>query len=357
MRLRRAVAGLFAVDRVVGALGEILSAQVGVARVRSGERDALHSERSVFLDAADGSVSLSVELEPALATLVLGRVLGRRESITATDTPLDPSTRGALAAVLVEAARRAGASRPLRARHDAHVATHDARVDVTVTIDGRPYHVAATVTERERPTSGHRETAAAPGELPIRIPLVVASSLAERSELALLGPGDVWLPGRGWLAPDEPDEAGSTAARVPLERRLLTRAALSPADAERGIAVGRSDAGELVLRGDIIALGADTPEITPGRAGDEAMSATEETLTSMALDAPIVVRVEVGSVTLTARQWGALRPGDVLETGLRLSEPVVLRVAGREVARGELVSIDGELGVRVQELVEGERRG
>ena len=30
------------------------------------------------------------------------------------------------------------------------------------------------------------------------------------------------------------------------------------------------------------------------------MSSTEETLTSMALDAPIVVRVEVGSVTLTA---------------------------------------------------------
>ena len=86
-------------------------------------------------------------------------------------------------------------------------------------------------------------------------------------------------------------------------------------------------------------------------------SETSETLRDIALEAPVVVRVEVASVTLTARQWGALRPGDVLETGLRLSEPVVLRVAGREVARGELVSIDGELGVRVQELVEGERRG
>jgi flagellar motor switch/type III secretory pathway protein FliN len=87
------------------------------------------------------------------------------------------------------------------------------------------------------------------------------------------------------------------------------------------------------------------------------MSGTDETLTGMALDAPLVVRVEVGSVTLTARDWAALRPGDVLETGLRLSEPAVLRVAGREVARGELVSIDGELGVRIHEIIEGERSG
>jgi flagellar motor switch/type III secretory pathway protein FliN len=30
---------------------------------------------------------------------------------------------------------------------------------------------------------------------------------------------------------------------------------------------------------------------------------------------------------------------------------VILRVAGREVARGELVSLEGELGVRIREVV------
>ena len=81
-------------------------------------------------------------------------------------------------------------------------------------------------------------------------------------------------------------------------------------------------------------------------------SETSETLRDIALEAPVVVRVEVASVTLTAREWAKLGPGDVLETGVRLSTPVVLRVGGSEVARGELVSVDGELGVRIREIVD-----
>ncbi len=69
-----------------------------------------------------------------------------------------------------------------------------------------------------------------------------------------------------------------------------------------------------------------------------------------ALDAPLVVRVELGVVTMTAREWARLRPGDVIETGRRIAEPVVLRIAGRAVAKGELVDIEGELGVRIREL-------
>jgi flagellar motor switch/type III secretory pathway protein FliN len=82
------------------------------------------------------------------------------------------------------------------------------------------------------------------------------------------------------------------------------------------------------------------------------MSEPEQTLREIALDAPLIVRVEVASVTLTAREWGTLAAGDVIETGVRLAEPVVLRVGGREVARGELVTVDGELGVRIREMVD-----
>jgi flagellar motor switch/type III secretory pathway protein FliN len=69
------------------------------------------------------------------------------------------------------------------------------------------------------------------------------------------------------------------------------------------------------------------------------------------LESPVVVRVEVGAVTLSAREWAELGPGDVIETGRRIADPVVLRVAGREVARGELVNLEGELGVRIREVV------
>ena len=76
-------------------------------------------------------------------------------------------------------------------------------------------------------------------------------------------------------------------------------------------------------------------------------------MTEAVLDAPVVVRVEVGTISLTAAEWAALAPGDVIETGRRINEPVVLRVAGREVARGELVEVEGELGVRIREILSG----
>jgi len=37
----------------------------------------------------------------------------------------------------------------------------------------------------------------------------------------------------------------------------------------------------------------------------------------------------------------------VVSLGKRIGEHVVLRVAGVEVARGELVDLDGEVGVRI----------
>jgi flagellar motor switch/type III secretory pathway protein FliN len=59
----------------------------------------------------------------------------------------------------------------------------------------------------------------------------------------------------------------------------------------------------------------------------------------------------MGAVTMPAREWAGLAPGDVIALGKRVSEPVVLRVAGLEVARGELVDIEGELGVRIRERI------
>jgi flagellar motor switch/type III secretory pathway protein FliN len=308
--------------------------------------------RAVFLETFDGAVSVSLELEPALASLVLARVLGRRDAVPNPDAVLDPGTRGALAAVLVEAARRAGGQVILRARAGASGAAMRMHADVTVFVDAKPYHVAARASVEDVPTA---ELMPAPsldalGGVPVRLPLVVARSAAAARDLTALRRGDVWLPGDGLFARE--------ATSVALPRRVLARAALSAASAEWGVEVGCSDGGPLVLRGNIIALGADVPEKNAERAGGaKPMSGNDETLTNLALDAPLVVRIEVGSVTLTARDWAELRPGDVLETGLRLSEPAVLRVAGREVARGELVSVDGELGVRIREIIEGERKG
>ena len=71
---------------------------------------------------------------------------------------------------------------------------------------------------------------------------------------------------------------------------------------------------------------------------------------SVLADVPVLVRVELGTVSLSAQQWADVRPGMVLTTGHPVGQQVILRVGDLEVARGELVNVEGELGVRIQSL-------
>ncbi len=64
-------------------------------------------------------------------------------------------------------------------------------------------------------------------------------------------------------------------------------------------------------------------------------------------DIPVTLTVELGRVSLPLRRLAELRPGDVLELGRHAREPVELTSGGRLIARGELVQVDTELGVRV----------
>ena len=145
-------------------------------------------------------------------------------------------------------------------------------------------------------------------------------------DLAGLEAGDAWLPGAGWWI--DPELTGSGALCAPAS--------------EAGIGVDLAPGQKIVVRGDRVTVPADTEETSMNR---------EETA-DVVLDAPLVVRVELGAVSMTARDWATLGPGDVIEVGRRVAEPVVLRVAGREVARGELVNVEGELGVRIRELID-----
>src|SRR6185437_12078111 len=67
-------------------------------------------------------------------------------------------------------------------------------------------------------------------------------------------------------------------------------------------------------------------------------------------DVPVTLTVELGKVNIPLARLADLRPGDVLELGRHSREPVELTSGGRLVARGELVLIDTELGVRVTQV-------
>lgn len=67
-------------------------------------------------------------------------------------------------------------------------------------------------------------------------------------------------------------------------------------------------------------------------------------------DVPVQLSLELGRFALTLHELSALQPGDVLASGLELERRVALRAGGQLVATGELVELDGELGVRIEAL-------
>jgi type III secretion system YscQ/HrcQ family protein len=295
---------------------------------------------SAMLELADGSAELVLTAEPELVNVLVSRALGRSPKLASSTNPVDPILLGAFSALAVETARRTGSvllrvSQPsVRAPREAH--TVPVSVDATLVFDGRPYAVKAWVRCAMPPSALLEPPVAldALGEIEIAVPIVVALSCADRSELAALEPGDAWLPGAGWWI-----DAG------------VGRGALAAPAAERGVAVDLADGGRIVLRGETVSLAVD---------GEQEMADSDqgqEALNEAVLEAPVVVRIELGSVSMTAREWARLRSGDVIETGRRVAEPVILRIAGREVARGELVNVEGELGVRIRQIADRGRSG
>ena len=70
------------------------------------------------------------------------------------------------------------------------------------------------------------------------------------------------------------------------------------------------------------------------------------------LDIEVDVSLRFGSRELVIRELLATGPGDVLELDRTISDPVDLVVGDKIVARGEVVLVNGNFGLRVTEVAE-----
>jgi flagellar motor switch protein FliM len=148
---------------------------------------------------------------------------------------------------------------------------------------------------------------------PVELRIELGRATLPSSELAALAAGDVLLPG----------------LRAPHTRLALR--------------VGRGRFGAH--------LAADTLVIDDPYRVETSMT-NESDASELAGELPVEVTCELGRITLTGREVLELRPGAVLPVGRPLSGPIDLTVGGRVVARGELVDVDGEIGVRVTQTVD-----
>jgi type III secretion protein Q len=139
----------------------------------------------------------------------------------------------------------------------------------------------------------------------------------------------------------------STGLRIGASLRMGS-ALLSAAERD-GLEVGdvlvldRGQAGALVLPG-----GARLE----GRLGDEGLTVESEVdMDARNVSIPVALEVELARVEVTLGELLRLEPGAVLPLAIDRSGRVALVAGERTVARGELVEVEGAVGLRILELL------
>lgn len=176
--------------------------------------------------------------------------------------------------------------------------------------------------------------AAPDGAWPLRLPAEIGCTRLTADELTLLGPGDVVLLAVSHIA----------------EQRTLWLSM----DGEHGLRVqlpppSSSDPQEAPAAPALVVTHAWSALMPNPEPSATEPSATDTPLAT--LDAlPVRLSFDLGDITLTLAQARALQPGHTLELARPLSGGVRIRANGALIGEGDLVEIDGQLGVSVRTL-------
>jgi type III secretion system YscQ/HrcQ family protein len=162
--------------------------------------------------------------------------------------------------------------------------------------------------------------------------------------------GTTYLPGQA-LAAIEPGDAvifdgvaasGGGSGPRPVQLAIGDYAAPATLAGAAGVS--------LTIEGPFFLARSPAGQIRTGEETDMAASSSVVDPASVLAAAPIEVTAEVGRITLRGEELLGLAPGVVLSFGGVRAPSVCLRVGGEIWAEGELVDVDGELGVRVTAL-------
>ena len=308
-------------------------------------------------------------LSPGEHGLLLHALIAGLDRLEALTTPATEPGGGGLAAepggggLAAEGFRLAEIPGSSTAREDGTSASW-LRLDFELTTDQGPRRAQVLLDGAPpiHPRPPRRRTAGLAGwrtRIPprLRIPIRVEATRCALSlaELAGIAPGD-WIPlGEAWSSTPEGDLRGPARLRVGAGRRGALPGALEPGRFRvQGAAEGSAREAKMeehALENDVHP---DDPErLDPASMGEDAVTVVGPLLGDVQVD----VRIELAGGTVSAEELLDLAVGGVLDLKIAPAEPVLLRAGGRPLARGHLLEIEGQLGVRILELEPGTEEG
>jgi|SRR4051812_7119802 len=95
----------------------------------------------------------------------------------------------------------------------------------------------------------------------------------------------------------------------------------------------------------------DTVDYVPFEATTVPVAEAEPAQLERLRDVPVELAVEIGRTKMTIGETLGLGPGSIVTLNRLAGEPVDLLVNGTPIARGEVVVIDEEFGLRITEVV------
>lgn len=297
------------------------------------------SRFSVFalLDLSGAGTLGCVEIDALTLGALLSRIAGspQRLALPLSLTRLEEAAFGWMLLLAIEAAR---AQPALDTVFGARLlSVHTNRTEVLDKLDCRKRHL---VFQARTELDGTRGI----------VRLVVPALAVERACVGL----DETLQG----AVEPPVAAARIAARIMVGRSPLSLgdlASLAPGDvvvfegtrSEGGVVTGpsRIEARTFELHGALSTTGFTfTRAITRANPQEPAMPNVADP------SLPVEVEIELTRLQLPVAELATLKPGAVLPLHISASQPVMLRIGDRAIARAELVEIDGELGARIVAL-------
>src|SRR3954471_24421790 len=100
----------------------------------------------------------------------------------------------------------------------------------------------------------------------------------------------------------------------------------------------------------------DTVDYVPFEATTVPVAEAEPAQLERLRDVPVELAVEIGRTKMTIGETLGLGPGSIVTLSRLAGEPVDLLVNGKQIARGEVVVIDEEFGLRITQIVSPAQR-